>query len=205
MNCLRCGRDLTVQHGSCPNCGAALRVERSSFGKRKPALLISVSLTVFFVIAGTLGFAAYRLFKTGLAGVPQSSTDVPPHDVPDVPPHTEWPVEHGHPASPDELRGHGRLYFVPVGRQAISVKSLADYYIEKLGAQVTVLPQVEIRPADCVPRRKQCVAEELEAEMTSAYPEIAWIGTTGDTNSETALFNQRKAQSVSSVVRFDIG
>jgi len=154
-----------MQPGPCPNCGAALGAQRSSFGKRNPVLLISLSLTLFFVIVGTVAFAAYRFFTTGFAAIPRSSEDVPPH--------TEWPVEHGRLASPDELRGHGRLYFVPVGRQAIAVQSLADYYHEKLGIEVTVLPQVEIRPADCVPQRRQCAAEELEAEMTAAYPGIA--------------------------------
>src|SRR5262249_46078255 len=72
-----------------------------------------------------------------------------------------------------ELHGYGTLYFVPVGSQAIAAQSLADYYKEKFGTDITVLPPVAIRPADCLPERRQCVAEELEVEMTSAYPEIA--------------------------------
>ncbi|HEY2913922.1 MAG TPA: hypothetical protein VGK21_11225 [Candidatus Angelobacter sp.] len=86
---------------------------------------------------------------------------------------TQFPVEHGHVASPEELHGHGKLYFVPVGRQAIFVRSLAEYYANKFGIQVYILPEVKLSPAACVPERNQCIAEEVIGAMTSAYSDIA--------------------------------
>ncbi len=126
----------------------------------------------FLGIAGSLGFAAYTFLKPrlGLQGGRRGKQPVAPRSLIHK---TEYPVEHGDAVRPEELHGHGQLYFVPVGAQAIPVQSLADYYLEKFGTQITVLPQVDIRAADCVPERRQCVAEELEAEMTTAYAEIA--------------------------------
>lgn len=86
---------------------------------------------------------------------------------------TRFPVEHGAVADPGELHGHGKLYFVPVGRQAIFVRSLAEYYANKFGIQVYMLPEVKLAPSACVPERNQCIAEEVMAAMETAYPEIA--------------------------------
>jgi YD repeat-containing protein len=82
-------------------------------------------------------------------------------------------VEHGDVASPEELHAHGNLYFVAIGRQAIPVESLADYYRQKFQIKITVLPALELSPSACVPERHQCIAEEIMAAMVSAYPEIA--------------------------------
>lgn len=162
MRCPRCTVEVIVQQGQCPNCGWIIIVpgERQSFGKKHPALLISVTLAAFLVVVGTLTFAVYRVLKTSSVAIHRLRK-------------SEYPVAHGAVVRPEELHGHGKLYFVPVGSQAIPVQSLADYYLEKFGTQITVLPQVDIQPADCIPARRQCVAEELEAEMTTAYPDIA--------------------------------
>jgi YD repeat-containing protein len=86
---------------------------------------------------------------------------------------SRFTVEHGRVANPDDLHGHGKLYFVPVGRQAIFVRSLADYYAQKFGIQIYLLPEVKLGPAACVPERNQCIADEVIAAMETAYPEIA--------------------------------
>lgn len=86
---------------------------------------------------------------------------------------TQFPVEHGRVAGPEDLHGHGKLYFVPVGRQAIFVRSLAEYYSNKFGIQIYLLPEVKLSPAACVPERNQCIAEEIIGAMTSAYSDIA--------------------------------
>jgi YD repeat-containing protein len=145
----------------CPQCGwTQVAARRDSLGKKHPALVILVALAAFLALAGTVGFTAYRFVNPDRAFVREFHK-------------TERPVVHGSVVRPDELHGHGKLYFVPVGSQAIPVQMLADYYLDKFGARITVLPQVDIAPEDCVPERKQCVAEDLEAEMTTAYPEIA--------------------------------
>ncbi|HEY6972173.1 MAG TPA: DUF6531 domain-containing protein [Candidatus Angelobacter sp.] len=85
----------------------------------------------------------------------------------------EHPVEHGGTATPEELHAHGKLYFVPMGRQRLPAQSLADYYHEKFKLDITVLPQTALKTSSCVPQRKQCVAEEVIQDMQRAYPKIA--------------------------------
>jgi len=86
---------------------------------------------------------------------------------------THLAVQHGNVASPEDLHGHGKLYFVPVGRQAIFVRSLAEYYANKFGIQIYILPEVKLAPSACVPQRRQCMAEEVMAAMANAYSDIA--------------------------------
>ncbi|HEY1527832.1 MAG TPA: hypothetical protein VGH51_16485 [Candidatus Angelobacter sp.] len=86
---------------------------------------------------------------------------------------TRYAVEHGRVANPEDLHGHGKLYFVPVGRQAIFVRSLAEYYATKFGIQIYILPEVKLAPSACVPERNQCIAEEVIGAMANAYSEIA--------------------------------
>jgi YD repeat-containing protein len=163
---------MPFQQGPCPNCGAIAPVLHESLGKRHPGLLIFVTIGAFLAILATVGFAGHRVlekagFFSRALGPRQNGESTRGSRL------SEVPVNHGRVVRREELHGHGKLYFVPVGQQAIPVQSLADYYLEKFGVQITTLPQVEIRPADCVPERHQCVAEELEAEMTNAYPEIS--------------------------------
>jgi YD repeat-containing protein len=86
---------------------------------------------------------------------------------------TRYAVNHGRVANPEELQGHGKLYFVPVGRQAILVRSLAEYYAKKFGTQIYILPEVKLAPSACVQQRNQCIAEEVVGAMANTYPDIA--------------------------------
>jgi YD repeat-containing protein len=86
---------------------------------------------------------------------------------------THLAVQHGSVASPEDLHGHGKLYFAPVGRQAIFVRSLAEYYANKFGIEIFILPEVKLAPSACVPSRNQCIAEEVVGAMANANPEIA--------------------------------
>ena len=146
-----------------------LTVKRESLGKRHPALLISVTLLSFITVLVAAGYVGYHfLHKRTLTPSPHGGSEEP--DTSDEP---ELAVEHGQVVKPEELHGHGKLYFVPVGTQAISAEFLAQYYRDKFHMEVTVLPAAKVGPVSCVPERGQCVAEELEIDMTSAYPEIA--------------------------------
>lgn len=53
------------------------------------------------------------------------------------------------------------------------MRSLAEYYANKFGIQIYILPEVKLGPAACVPVRNQCIAEEIIGAMTSAYSDIA--------------------------------
>jgi YD repeat-containing protein len=82
----------------------------------------------------------------------------------------EVPVEHGPVVRADELLPHGKLYFVPMGAQAIPVQALADYYNKKFHIKVNVLLEVPLEPSACVPSRNQCIAEEMMIAAQRAYP-----------------------------------
>jgi hypothetical protein len=82
-------------------------------------------------------------------------------------------VVHGEVLRPEELEAHGKLYFVPMGRQVVQVESLAAYYRDKFKIEVTVLPEVAIDSAAYDSPRSQYIAEEMILEMKRAQPNIA--------------------------------
>src|SRR5207244_9999237 len=84
-----------------------------------------------------------------------------------------YAVVHGGVAKPDELVAHGKLYFVPMGRQAISVEALANYYRDKFKIDVTVLPEAAISSSSYDAKRKQYIAEEMILDMKSTHTRIA--------------------------------
>jgi len=82
-------------------------------------------------------------------------------------------VVHGNLVQPSELLHSRPLYFVPMGRQAISLQSLADYYDKKFEIHVSVLHEVPLESGACLPTRNQCVAEEMILATKRANPKIA--------------------------------
>ncbi|HWX53840.1 MAG TPA: zinc ribbon domain-containing protein [Verrucomicrobiae bacterium] len=171
MKCPNCHSDIPAQPGQCPHCGVVIIMapSRTSFATKNVAWVIPVVIVVCAAVLVAAGFGAYRfLHKKGFAEARRQRPATP------VLRPSRVPVEHGSVVRSEELVAHGKLYFVPVGRQAIPVQSLADYYREKFKIDITVLTQVRIHPSDCVRARKQCVAEELIADMTDRYPKIAW-------------------------------
>jgi YD repeat-containing protein len=84
-----------------------------------------------------------------------------------------YAVVHGGVAKPDELVAHGKLYFVPMGRQAFPVEALATYYRDKFKIEVTVLPEAAISPTSYDGRRKQYIAEEMILDMKRTHPRIS--------------------------------
>jgi YD repeat-containing protein len=82
-------------------------------------------------------------------------------------------VVHGEVLRPEELEAHGKLYFVPMGRQVVQVESLAAYYRDKFKIEVTVLPEVAIDSAAYDSPRGQYIAEEMILDMKRAQPNIA--------------------------------
>jgi YD repeat-containing protein len=168
MNCPNCQTEVS-QPGTCQNCGYPIALpSAASWGSKNVAWIITVVVLCFVIGVGALAFVGYRALQRRslfLQAQNRGSTTgfLPAHR----------PVEHGAVVQPEELQGHGRLYFVAVGRQAIPVDSLADYYRLKFKIKITVLPKVELLPSACIPKRKQCAAEEITSAMTNAYPEIA--------------------------------
>jgi YD repeat-containing protein len=81
-------------------------------------------------------------------------------------------VEHGNVATPEDFKPRGRLYFVPMGRQAIPAQNLADYYRKKFNIQIEVLPAMTMSEA-YNSDREQYAVERLIAHLREAYPQIA--------------------------------
>lgn len=124
------------------------------------------------LIVASVGIPLYRQLQANRLSQGTSGTANKPTPMPEVRT-SRFAVEHGRVANPEDLHGHGKLYFVPVGRQAIFVRSLADYYVQKFGIEIAILPAVKLGAAACIPERNQCIAEEVMAAMETAYPAIA--------------------------------
>ncbi|HKT51223.1 MAG TPA: DUF6531 domain-containing protein [Candidatus Angelobacter sp.] len=157
MICPYCNTQLPPQQQFCPHCGtfdSAASGAQRSFGSRHPALLVVACLAVMISVCS---FGAVLLFKRIIR-------EVHPKDT---------AVVHGAVASPAELNAHGRLYFLPLGRQVIPAETLAGYYQQKFNIQIEVLPVVEPNSASYYPDRKQYAAEDLIADMKLDHPELA--------------------------------
>jgi YD repeat-containing protein len=129
---------------------------------------------VLLAAVGSVASGIYLAKRSGSPVEPQnrSSEHHSPEHRPVSP---EVVVDHGGAVQPEELHGHGRLYFVPMGRQAIPAQSLADYYRQKFKIEITVLPGVAVEHSSCVPERRQCIAEEMIIQARYAYPQIARV------------------------------
>jgi YD repeat-containing protein len=171
MKCLKCHFEMSGSHGLCPHCGFRLTqpVVPASLGSRRPALLISLCLLAVLILASAVGFFVYRAKQARIAAY-RSRVEAERADKLRL---KKLEVEHGNSAGAPELHAHGKLYFAPVGRQAISLESLAEYYRQKFGIEITTLPPVQLPASACVPDRSQCIAEEVIAAMSNTYPEIA--------------------------------
>lgn len=157
MICPYCNTQLPPQQQFCPHCGtfdAAAPVAQRSFGSRHPALLVVACLAVMISVC-SLG--AYFLVKRVVREAQPK----------------QFPVVHGAVADPGELPPHGKLYFLPVGRQAIPAETFAEYYQQKFNIQIEVLPAMTANSASYYPNRKQYAAEDLIADMKLGHPELA--------------------------------
>src|SRR6266704_2365728 len=168
MQCSKCNTDLPPQQRFCPHCGTFTKVQqprRQSLGARRPALLITVCLLVLLVTVGSAAYGVYLVKQSRSTAVPQSNSSQPSspeHHSPEPQPvSAEHVVDHGGVVQPTELQGHGTLYFVPMGRQAIPAQSLADYYEQKFQIKITMLPAVDVESSSCEPSRNQCSAEAM--------------------------------------------
>src|SRR6266481_2098270 len=172
MKCPNCSSEVPAQSGNCPHCGVFIVMPARDVFRDKERAPWTISLLVlgFLAIAAVVGLRFYLIFHRSSSPLGGNYTQPGPEPLV----HSEFPIQHGEIAKAEDLYGHGKLYFVSVGKQAIPVESLAEYYRQKFKIEVTVLPAVRVRPTDYVPARKQYVAEELIADMTDAYPAVAW-------------------------------
>src|ERR1700674_5168799 len=168
MKCPNCQTEVS-QPGTCQNCGYPIALPaKASWGSKNAGWIIAIVVLCFLIGVGAVVVVGYRaLQQRGLVLQAQDRGETKGF----LPSHR--PVEHGGVVQPEELQDHGRLYFVSVGRQVIPVESLAAYYRQKFKIKITVLPKVDLLPSACVPKRKQCAAEEVISAMTTAYPELA--------------------------------
>lgn len=78
------------------------------------------------------------------------------------------------PASIDQLHGFGQVFVVPIGDTASLISpALRDYYSNKYGLWLRVLPGIPIPEWARDRARQQVVADELVEAMRKAYPQQA--------------------------------
>ena len=162
MACPVCRSQAAIQNGFCPSC--------HSFAGSKATARLSGERDLWvlgLIVVALLLSAGYLLLhkkKPAQVSANLSRVRRPP---------MELPVEHGGIANHIEMRANGTLYFVPMGRQAISVQSLADYYRQKFNIQINILAPVPLSRSSCVPERRQCIAEEMLLDVQRHYPKVA--------------------------------
>ncbi len=167
MRCAVCGFELAAPQAACPRCGSFLGAPLTG-GAADPPRTFRFLLAGLVVFLALLGFATYRLLSKSDFWNLLRNANPALNQVP-----RERAVVHGEVVKPDELEAHGKLYFVPMGRQAIPVESLATYYRDKFKIEITVLPEVAIDSAASDAPRSQYIAEEMIQDMKRAHPKIA--------------------------------
>jgi len=105
----------------CPHCGTSVAAQAEMATLWVMATIIIAAL---ITLGGSLAYLIAHERSSNTAQVEEDDSD-PATD------YTEVAIAHGGVVRPEELEGHGHLYFVPIGRQAIPVDSLADYYRKK--------------------------------------------------------------------------
>ena len=161
MACPNCSSEAPIQYGFCPSCHAFVGSEVTVQPSNERHFWVFGLMAVAVILCGA--FLFFHNKRVGVSANVSSRRRAP----------IDRPVEHGGIASPQDLHASGRLYFVPMGRQAISVQSLTDYYRQKFRIQITILPPVPLNRSACVPERKQCIAEEMLLNMQRHYPKVS--------------------------------
>ena len=95
--------------------------------------------------------------------------------VPEVGPELQLlPTRTAAPVS--ELQGSGRIYFVPIGTQAVPIERLARHYKEKYGLDITVLPAMPMPEGAYLSKRRQYAGEDVADAMRRAHWDLATDG-----------------------------
>jgi YD repeat-containing protein len=167
MQCPTCKSEAPPAPSICPHCGAFISVIPQAAGDPRDTRRWAIRIVFFITVLIICGVALFNLVKQngGWRALQRFSQRTAPR------PHI--PVVHGNVIHPNELQHRGTLYFIPMGRQAISAESLAKYYDKKFEINIAVLQPVPLDPSACLPERKQCVAEEMVLAAKRAYPKIA--------------------------------
>jgi hypothetical protein len=77
------------------------------------------------------------------------------------------------PLDKRQLRGAGKIYFVPLGDfPAPKVENLVAYYRDKFNLTIESLPGVPLNPSARDADRQQLIAEATIALMKHAYPDL---------------------------------
>ncbi len=165
MYCPVCGSEIAAPQAACPRCGAFLGTPAGGSIAEPPHTFRLLLVGSIFIMAFLGGIAFHFASKPGFL---HALREFPFNAAP-----RERAVVHGGVARPDELQAHGKLYFIPMGRQAFPVGSLAAYYRDKFKIQITVLAEAPIRSASYDSVRDQYISDDMLLDLRHAYPEIA--------------------------------
>jgi len=167
MQCPICKSEAPSAPSICPHCGAFISVIPPAQVSSVSGGTWAVRIIFFALVLAIIGIAAATLIKRSGGWQGLFHLNRRPYR------RTGVAVVHGNVVHSSELQHRGTLYFIPMGRQAISVQSLAEYYDRKFEINIGVLSEVRLDPSACLPARKQCIAEEMVLAAKRAYPDIA--------------------------------
>ncbi|HVN94539.1 MAG TPA: hypothetical protein VMT38_12630 [Terracidiphilus sp.] len=128
------------------------------------AVGLALVLAVFAVVGMFVAFSRYS-FGWGLeTGSSRSRATLP-----------VYRMHAGLAAEASELKGSGSIYLVQMGehKDPYSLDDLARWLHTKYALDVRVLPAVAIDASGWDARRRQFVAEQLEAQLKQKHPELA--------------------------------
>lgn len=160
--CPRCG--MLISSGSCPHCGShdadTAPPVTNPGGQPGRAYLV---IRVLWLVLGLLLYAASRLLLPLIASHSRAAN--PPGLSPQA-------QHHGPVASLFELKGHGTIWLVQMGKHQApySVADLAAWLHSKYLLDARVLPPESIDESAWDPSRRQYIAELLYAQMKRDHP-----------------------------------
>src|SRR5260370_7998861 len=166
MQCPTCGTEVQIQQGFCPGCGTFIGMPLGMPPQSGKKLQLQI-LVGGLLLLSRITIPAWLLWKSGLLReLQQSRSKIPSAQRPVL------KQEHV-PTKLSELHGHGAIYFIPLGAQAISPESLAAHYKKKFNLSITLLPAVPIDPSASIASPNQYGPERLLHSVNSSSPKLS--------------------------------
>jgi len=158
--CQTCGAPLSGD--TCPQCG--------TFHPPAPDQPRRSSRFTFWLVSGLIAVIAFELASCGVLVRRYLARQSYLRTVQQVLPPNPGPV-----ATPDQLKGSGAIYFVPMGPQSnsYSLDQLAGWLKTKYKLDVVVLPPMKLDSSTWDEARKQYVAELMIAQLKRDHPDLA--------------------------------
>src|SRR5947209_1506012 len=169
MVCPLCQAEVAIQQGFCPHCGSLIGpgfVSQSAPSSKLWWIPLGI---VAVVLVSAVGAAIYLWHSGALRRFADSLA----RPYPIRRSYKPIKVHHGGLLKPEQLHGHGKLYFVPIGPQVFPPQELATHYKQKFNLNIAVLPGIPIDSSMPHSSPNRYLAQGLIRSMQNAYPRLA--------------------------------